>query len=220
MKSLMVILVCALVATGGALGFACVERTKLCENLAQMTESRDALAARVALNGRTNVFERPLVLDASREWFIVGPGVLDATLVASMNGVVVHLKNCVVINRSDVPVESANIRYVFDRGVYLNFTRAEECPREVFATCFENYDAAFSDIRFGGPETIRGYDRLRRRERQDLLRRATHSSSRNFTFPRWIFPARGKYRGETVSDFRERFPAPLSEHYSCGRMKG
>ena len=198
MKSLMVILVCALVATGGALGFACVERTKLCENLAQMTESRDALAARVALNGRTNVFERPLVLDSSREWFIVGPGVLDATLVAPTNGVVVHLKNCVVINRSDVPVESANIRYVFDRGVYLNFTRAEECPREVFARCFENYDAAFSDIRFGGPETIRGYDRLRRRERQDLLRRATHSSSRNFTSLRWISPARGKYRGENA----------------------
>ena len=48
MKSLMVILVCALIATGGALGFACVERTKLCENLSQVTESRDAHAARVA----------------------------------------------------------------------------------------------------------------------------------------------------------------------------
>lgn len=48
MKSLMVILACALIATGGALGFACVERTKLCENLSQMTESRDALAARVS----------------------------------------------------------------------------------------------------------------------------------------------------------------------------
>ena len=48
MKSLMVILICALIATGGALGFACVERTKLCENLSQVTESRDALAARVA----------------------------------------------------------------------------------------------------------------------------------------------------------------------------
>ena len=48
MKSLMVILICALIATGGTLGFACVERTKLCENLSQVTESRDALAARVA----------------------------------------------------------------------------------------------------------------------------------------------------------------------------
>ena len=48
----------------------------------------------VRLNGQTKEFARPIVLDASREYFIEGPGVLSASLVVNGGAVRVHLKNC------------------------------------------------------------------------------------------------------------------------------
>lgn len=116
-------------------------------------------ATLVRLNGRTNEFERPIWLDASREYFIEGPGVLAADLqVEGDASVRVHLKNCFLFNHSTVPIDKAGIRYVFEGGAYLNFVNQDESPRSVVNDHVEGFDGALDVIRFRGPMTRKSLD--------------------------------------------------------------
>jgi len=154
----------------------------------------------VHLNNATNIFHEPLVLSPDREYFIEGPGLLSADLRSSKGEVTIHLQNCFVNNQSPAAIATAGIRYVFGRGAYLNFPLADEPDRVAFKSCFANYDAAFNDIRFGGPETPRGHRRRQHEEQLDQLRRATQTFFKNFHFPRHFFVSGGKYVVEDMED--------------------
>ena len=75
----------------------------------------------VNLGGRKVIFNEPINLDAGREYWIVGPGVLDAQFSASSTATV-RIANCIFRNRTKKSPINAGIDYVLDRGAYLNFT--------------------------------------------------------------------------------------------------
>ena len=112
-------------------------------------------ATLVRLNGVTNKFTRPLILDASREYFIEGPGILAADLQARGGQVRVHLKNCFVFNRSALPVDRAGIRYVFEGGASLNFTNQDKPLHASVNDYIEGFDGAYDEIRFRDSVTTR-----------------------------------------------------------------
>lgn len=125
----------------------------------------------------TNVFSRPLRLKSNHEYLVAGPGIFDAAIVSDNTNTVVRLKNCVFLNRSSVPLSDAGIRYAFQGGAYLNFTNMER--PEGFATIrFEDFDGAFNDVRFKGPETISGLNKLREREISGMLQKETSQTGR------------------------------------------
>jgi len=125
----------------------------------------------VRLDGLEHAFERPLVLDASREYFIQGPGTLSADIRSKGGEVRLHLKNCFLFNRSTVPIDKAGLRYVFEGGGYLNFTEQNELPRFVVNKHIEDFDYAYDAIRFKGPRTKAELDRERTLEIQGMLLR-------------------------------------------------
>ena len=86
----------------------------------QRAETNKVNAVQVNLDGRAVIFGKPLDLDAGREYWIVGPGVLDAQFSASSTATV-HIANCIFRNRTSTSPESAGIDYVLDGGAYLNF---------------------------------------------------------------------------------------------------
>ena len=88
-------------------------------------ETNKINAVQVNLDGRTVVFDDPIGLDAGREYWIVGPGVLDAQFSISSTATV-HIVNCIFRNRTSTSPQSAGIDYVLDGGAYLNFTDLPE----------------------------------------------------------------------------------------------
>ena len=89
--------------------------------VASWVETNKVNATMVNLGGRTVVFDEPLDLDAGREYWIVGPGVLDAQF-SSASTAIVHVVNCIFRNRTKISPGRAGIDYVLDGGAYLNFT--------------------------------------------------------------------------------------------------
>lgn len=113
----------------------------------------------VRLNRGTNVFVRPMQLKPNHEYWVIGPGILDASVTSSGTNTIIRLKNCVLLNRSSVPFKNTGIRYVFQGGAYLNFTNMDR-PEDFTTRQFEGYDGAFDEIRFKGEssERFRGSD--------------------------------------------------------------
>lgn len=144
----------------------------------------------VRLNGKTNEFDRPIVLDASREYFIEGPGILAANIQAVGGIVRVHMKNCYFFNRSAMPIDKANIRYVFEGGAYLNFTEQNELPRSVINEHIEEFDGANNVLDYKGPPDPMGYGVCPKRKKTALYK--------NLHFPRHFFGLRGKYVVESM----------------------
>ena len=89
--------------------------------LVSRTETNKIEATMVNLGGRTVVFTEPINLDAGREYWIVGPGILDAQFSASSTATV-HVANCIFRNRTKTSPLKAGIDYVLEGGAYLNFT--------------------------------------------------------------------------------------------------
>ena len=134
----------------------------------------------VRLNRGTNVFVRPMRLKSNHEYWVVGPGILDASVTSSGTNTTIRLKNCVFLNRSPVPFKNTGIRYAFQGGVYLNFTNLDR-PKDFTARQFEGFDGLFDEIRFKGPETVKEINDLR------------------FSyFPRHILPSKHEYRVESM----------------------
>lgn len=153
----------------------------------------------VRLKGQTNDFAHPLVLDASREYFVEGPDILSADIRTKGGTVRVHLKNCFLFNRSPVPIDKAGVRYVFEDGAYLNFTSLDDPPRSMINACIEEFDGAFDVIRFKGPVSRKELEREREARWQDVLKHEAKTLFKNFHFPRHIFAPRGKYIVEVYS---------------------
>ncbi|MBR4652844.1 MAG: serine/threonine protein kinase [Kiritimatiellae bacterium] len=129
----------------------------------------NTVGARVVhLGGKTNVFTRPLVLDTKREYWVEGPGVLDAA-VAGPTGAVMRLKNCIFLNRTKEPFAVTGVYYFLDGHVYLNFTELDEPDmtdgrqKRLFVTPTDGNMA--NEIRYKGPETIRELNELLQQER-------------------------------------------------------
>ena len=69
--------------------------------------------ARLRLGGATQAFRRPIVLSPNRDWWIVGPGTLDAALTGADTGrcTRVCLDDCVLLNRTRRGPSEAALRY-------------------------------------------------------------------------------------------------------------
>lgn len=122
----------------------------------------------IRLNGETHVFARPLKLKADREYWIAGPGTLDASIISQGSNTTLRLDNCVVLNRSEVPFAKSGIRYVFQGYSYLNFT-AQIRPSGFSESEFEGFDASDA-VRFKGPETLEDLRELQHRENLEYFK--------------------------------------------------
>ena len=78
-------------------------------------------AVQVNLGGRNIAFSEPIALEAGREYWIVGPGVLDGQFTDTSTATV-HIVNCIFRNRTTANLGKAGVDYVLDGGAYLNFT--------------------------------------------------------------------------------------------------
>ena len=74
----------------------------------------------INLNGATNRFAHPLTLDSRREYWVVGPGTLDAVFDNSQ-GATIRLVSCKLVNRSEESLKDAGIRYILYKGTQLEF---------------------------------------------------------------------------------------------------
>ena len=120
--------------------------------------------ALVRLNNVTNRFERPIHLDQDRECWIVGPGVLDAELLAP-TGTMIRLENCVFLNRTRTPIDVSKLNYELNGRVYMNFPELDQ-PRTNFRE-YINDNRGANKVRFRGPDSIRA---LREEEEREVWR--------------------------------------------------
>ena len=156
----------------------------------------------VRLNRGTTVFVRPMQLKPNHEYWVVGPGILDASVTSSGTNTIIRLKNCVFLNRSSVPFKNTGIRYVFQGGAYLNFTNMDR-PEDFTTRQFEGFDGAFDEIRFKGPETIKGLNELRNKESWEILKKDASNhrfwlDKNFFHFPRHILSSKDEYIMESM----------------------
>lgn len=87
----------------------------------QWAETNKINAVQVNLGGQAVAFSKPIALEAEREYWIVGPGILDAQFAISSTATV-HIANCIFRNHTTTSPGRAGINYVLDGGAYLNFT--------------------------------------------------------------------------------------------------
>ena len=119
--------------------------------------------------GATKVFRHPVLLASNRTYRITGPGTLDADISGPTNSLLV-LKNCVLINRTTQTYPKNGVRYQLDNGVYLNFINQKERLGQSRRFVLP-YDGAYNEVRFGGPATLKAFDRFRNVEGMNRIRR-------------------------------------------------
>ena len=137
--------------------------------VSQLNVTNELSVTLIRLNGETHVFARPLKLKADREYWIAGPGTLDASMVSRGSNTTLRLDNCVVLNRSEVPFAKSGIRYVFQGYSYLNFT-AQIRPSGFSESEFEGFDSSDA-VRFKGPETLEDLQELQHRENLEYFKK-------------------------------------------------
>jgi serine/threonine protein kinase len=128
----------------------------------------------VRLPTGTVVFSEPIVL-APGIYRIVGSGRLDADISGSTN-VIVRLKDCVLNNMTTLTYPRNGIRYVFEGGAYLNFTRLKKGDPL-------NRNIKFSDndgdaLEFGGPLTREELKQKRQADRERQWREEVERENR------------------------------------------
>ena len=134
----------------------------------------ETLEESTSLDGATKVYRRPILLASNRTYRITGPGTLDADISGPTNSLLV-LKNCVLINRTRESYPKNGVRYRLDNGVYLNFINQKERLGQSRRFPLP-YDAAYNEVYFGGPLTLKDLNRLRNEEGNDSLRRENNTS--------------------------------------------
>lgn len=101
----------------------------------------------VNLGGRTNVFACPIRLESGRDYWIVGPGKLDAAIVGPTN-CIVHVANCVIENRTDMPWPQSGPRYRLEGGALLCFPNLRRDPDARQRGQVEPFDGFRNEIRY------------------------------------------------------------------------
>ena len=169
-SAVLALILCVVVVTG----LATVGRDLRARRNPDKTKSTlnvdfENLEDNTSLNGATKVFRHPILLAANRTYRITGPGTLDADISGPTNSLLV-LKNCVLINRTRETYPKNGIRYQLDNGVYLNFINQKERLGQSRRFLLP-HDAAYNEVRFGGPATLKELNRLLNEESMDRIRR-------------------------------------------------
>ena len=124
------------------------------------------------LGGQTVVINEPLVLKPGRTYRVIGPGTLDADL-SGPESATLWMTNCVVLNRSRKVYPDVKLKYEITHNVYLNFINIDDsiAPWSDRFHFMSDYDGAFNEVRFGGPDTLSGLMQLRNKEAFDWMRK-------------------------------------------------
>ena len=152
----------------------------------------------VRLKKGNHVFARPLNLKADHEYWIAGPGTLDASMVSEGSNTTIRLHNCVVLNRSKIPFAKSGIRYVFQGYAYLNFT-SQIKPSGFSVMKFEGFDVSDA-IRFKGPESLGELRDLQQKENFDYFKKKLEleHETKNFHSSRHILFSKPEYVMESM----------------------
>ena len=152
----------------------------------------------VRLKKGNHVFARPLNLKADHEYWIAGPGTLDASMVSEGSNTTLRLHNCVVLNRSKIPFAKSGIRYVFQGYAYLNFT-SQIKPSGFSVREFEGFDVSDA-IRFKGPESLGELRDLQQKENFDYFKKQLEieHETKNFHSSRHILCSKHEYVMESM----------------------
>ena len=137
--------------------------------------TNEVAATVVRLNRQIQAFKRPIVLSNDREWFIVGPGTLDANVTgADTNALTnVRLDHCIFLNRTRKPPEQAALFYHLLGQAYLNFIDREPVTGAwgEMGDYTEVSDMRINALEFGGPATYKGLNEKRQSEMDAQLLR-------------------------------------------------
>ena len=121
------------------------------------------------LEKKTVVLSDPVVLEAGKEYQIVGPGTLDADLFCPTTAIV-RLQHCVLLNRTKRLYPENGIQYRLEGDVYLNFIEHRKMPWKMKIRDFTgDFDKWANDVRFGGPETLGELIELRYEENRKFF---------------------------------------------------
>ena len=128
--------------------------------------SEPSLPSVLNLRGQTLVINDPIVLKPGRTYRVIGPGTLDADI-SGPESTTLWMTNCVVLNRARAIYPDIKLKYHLADGVYLNFININErvAPLRGRHDFLGDYDGAFNDVRFGGPDTLSGLLQLQNTER-------------------------------------------------------
>ena len=134
--------------------------------------SEPTLPEVLELRGQTVVINEPLVLKSGRTYRVIGPGTLDADL-SGPESATLWMTNCVVLNRSHKVYPDVKLKYEITCNVYLNFINIDDsmAPWSDRFHFMSDYDGAFNEVRFGGPDTISGLMQLKNKEAFDLMKK-------------------------------------------------
>ena len=134
--------------------------------------SEPTLPEVLELRGQTVVINEPLVLKSGRTYRVIGPGTLDADL-SGPESATLWMTNCVVLNRSRKVYPDVKLKYEITCNVYLNFINIDDsvAPWSDRFHFMSDYDGAFNEVRFGGPDTISGLMQLKNKEAFDLMKK-------------------------------------------------
>ena len=120
-----------------------------------IAETNQTKAVSISLGKKSVSFKNTIRLSPGREYWITGPGTLDADLFCPTTAVV-RLRNCVLLNRTKRLYPENGIQYRLENGAYLNFVNIKKLPLELSVRNFiAPFDGAYNQVRFGGPETVK-----------------------------------------------------------------
>ena len=120
-----------------------------------IAETNYIKAVNINLDKKSVSFKNTIRLSPEREYWITGPGTLDADLFCPTTAVV-RLRNCVLLNRTKRLYPENGIQYRLENGAYLNFVNIKKLPLELSIRNFiAPFDGAYNQVRFGGPETVK-----------------------------------------------------------------
>ena len=162
------------------------------------TVTNELQVTSVRLKKGNHVFARPLNLKADHEYWIAGPGTLDASMVSGGSNTTLRLHNCVVLNRSKIPFAKSGIRYVFQGYAYLNFT-SQIKPSGFSVMEFEGFDVSDA-IRFKGPESLGELRDLQQKENFDYFKKKLEleHETKNLHSSRHILCSKPEYVMESM----------------------
>ncbi len=134
-----------------------------------MASTNQSFPRVMRLEKKTVVLSDPVVLEAGKEYQIVGPGTLDVDLYCPTT-TIVRLQHCVLLNRTKRLYPANGIQYRLEGEAYLNFIEFRKKPWNVDVRDFTGvFNKGANDVRFGGPETLRELIELRQEEYRELL---------------------------------------------------
>lgn len=137
-----------------------------------IAETNHIKAVDISLGKKSVSFKNTIRLSPEREYWITGPGTLDADLFCPTTAVV-RLRKCFLLNRTKRLYPENGIQYHLEGGAYLNFINVRKMPQGLLLNDFiEPFDSASNQLRFGGPVTVEELNEERDRETRLLFEKS------------------------------------------------